>query len=234
MIHSLQQKGPTIQLSSQCLLPTASRKSMAVILTKCWCHLVWAGEVAGIFPLAALLCELLWGINCLGFFFFLRGNTLQLDSHREFYPPRQRAPPSFLLFPSLVVRGREEQAPARPGPGWHRAHGAARRPGMGMPGDSQLPTLLRYASTSLVFINKRCIRSYSYFMVSFHEESLKALAGWTLARTGPLAGPVSKTQAGFPLRGTKPLPLLRRAGSCHPASCLSRIPLHPAALGFVE
>lgn len=57
MIHSLQQKGPTIQFSSQYLLPTASRKSMAVILTKCWCHLVWAGEVAGIFPLAALLCE---------------------------------------------------------------------------------------------------------------------------------------------------------------------------------
>lgn len=126
MTHSLQQKGPTTQFSSQYLLPTASGRSMAVIWTKCWCHLVWAGEVAGIFPLAALLCELLWGINCSGFL-FLRGNTLQWDGHRVFHPPRQRAPhlPSPPL-PWWCGAGRSRPLPGRAqGGGWTVRHGHA-------------------------------------------------------------------------------------------------------------
>lgn len=117
-IHSLQQKGLTVQLSIQYLLPTTNRKSYrkAVILTKCWCHLLWAGEVAGIFPLAALFplryCE---EPTVVGFFlFFFWEVTPYKLIVIMFYPPRWVASWPFLLFPSPAARGWEEQAPARP------------------------------------------------------------------------------------------------------------------------
>lgn len=156
MIHSLQQKGLTIQLSSQYLLPAASRTSMAVILTKCWCHLLWAGEVAGIFPLAAFfLCAAVRN-QLFGFFFLRRQHPTTMVI--VFFPRGGKHPD--LSSCSLPWWRRAGRSRPQPGLAWGggRPLGRPGQQGLGTPGCSQLPLLLRYASMSLVFINKRYIQ----------------------------------------------------------------------------
>lgn len=138
-------EGLFVRLSAQRRLPAgASRSSPAGILAgiligilaECWCHLVRAGEMAGIFPRAAL-----FSASCCE---EPRASPFSLR-------PVVCHPPGAVTVPSSLP--------------WQRRAGGSsptlrflgrldRQRGMGTSGFSQLPPLLRNASALLVFINK--------------------------------------------------------------------------------